>query len=67
MHSLSAELMARTGRDPSSFYVELTRELGTPAYERVDAPASAQEKAVLLELLCCFIGLGARFDRRHIS
>jgi phosphoglucomutase len=50
MGLLAAELMARTGRDPSELYAELTRELGEPAYERVDAPASAEEKAVLLEL-----------------
>jgi phosphoglucomutase len=50
MGLLAAELMARTGRDPSELYAELTRELGTPAYERVDAPATAQEKAVLLGL-----------------
>jgi phosphoglucomutase len=50
MGLLAVELMARTGRDPSELYAELTRELGAPAYERVDAPATADEKAVLLEL-----------------
>ena len=50
MGLLAAELMARTGRDPSELYTELTRELGAPTYERVDAPATAQEKAVLLDL-----------------
>jgi phosphoglucomutase len=50
MGLLAAELMARTGRDPSELYAELTRELGAPAYARVDAPASADEKAVLLAL-----------------
>src|SRR5262249_12948053 len=47
MGLLAAELMARTGRDPSELYAELTRELGAPAYERVDAPATAEEKSVL--------------------
>ncbi len=50
MGLLAAELMARTGRDPSELYAELTHELGAPAYARVDAPATADEKAVLLKL-----------------
>jgi phosphoglucomutase len=50
MDLLAVELMARAGRDPSELYVELTRELGAPVYERIDAPASAEEKAVLLDL-----------------
>jgi phosphoglucomutase len=50
MDLLSVELMARTGRDPSELYHDLTRELGAPVYERIDAPASAEQKAVLLKL-----------------
>src|SRR5262249_35807681 len=50
MGLLAAELMARTGRDPSELYAKLTHELGAPVYERVDAPATAEEKAVLLDL-----------------
>ena len=50
MDLLAAELTARIGRDPSELYAELTRELGAPAYERVDAPATAEQKAVLLKL-----------------
>jgi phosphoglucomutase len=50
MDLLAVELMARTGRDPSELYAEITRELGAPVYERIDAPATAEEKAVLLEL-----------------
>jgi phosphoglucomutase len=50
MDLLAVELMARTGRDPSELYAELTRELGAPVYERIDAPAGAEEKAVLLNL-----------------
>jgi phosphoglucomutase len=47
---LAAELTARIGRDPSELYAELTRELGAPAYERIDAPVTAEEKAILLKL-----------------
>jgi phosphoglucomutase len=50
MDLLAVELMARTGRDPSELYTDLTRELGAPVYERIDAPATAEQKAVLLKL-----------------
>jgi phosphoglucomutase len=50
MDHLAVELMVRTGRDPSELYDDLTRELGTPVYARIDAPATAAEKAVLLKL-----------------
>jgi phosphoglucomutase len=50
MDLLAVELMARTGRDPFEVYRELTRELGAPVYERIDAPATAEEKAVLASL-----------------
>ena len=50
MDLLAVEIMAKTGRDPSELYHELTRELGAPIYERIDAPATAEQKAVLLKL-----------------
>jgi phosphoglucomutase len=50
MDLLAVELMVRTGRDPSELYNDLTRELGAPVYERIDAPATAAQKAVLLKL-----------------
>jgi phosphoglucomutase len=50
MGLLAAEIMARTGRDPSELYQELTRELGAPEYERIDAPATSAQKAALLKL-----------------
>jgi phosphoglucomutase len=50
MDLLAVELMARAGRDPSELYRELTGELGAPVYERIDAPATAEQKAVLLKL-----------------
>ncbi len=50
MDLLAVEIMAQTGRDPSELYGELTGELGAPVYERIDAPASAEQKAVLLRL-----------------
>jgi phosphoglucomutase len=54
---LAAEITARTGRDPAEHYRDLTRELGEPAYERIDAPASPEEKAVLQEVTAGSLGL----------
>jgi len=47
---LAAEMTARAGRDPGELYRELTRQFGEPVYERIDAPASAEQKAVLERL-----------------
>jgi phosphoglucomutase len=47
---LSAEITARMGKDPGDIYRELTQELGDPVYERIDAPATPEQKAVLEEL-----------------
>ena len=47
---LAAEITARTGRDPGERYRALTAELGDPAYERIDAPATAAQKKVLQAL-----------------
>jgi phosphoglucomutase len=47
---LSAEITARTGRDPGELYRELAGELGEPWTDRVDAPATAPQKAALAKL-----------------
>ena len=47
---LAAEMTAQTGRDPGELYVGLTREFGTPVYERIDAPATAGQKQILAKL-----------------
>jgi phosphoglucomutase len=47
---LAAEMTARTGKDPGALYHALTRELGEPAYERIDASATPEQKAVLGKL-----------------
>jgi phosphoglucomutase len=44
---LASEILAATGRTPSEHYVSLTEEYGAPAYARVDAPATREEKAKL--------------------
>jgi len=50
MDLLAVELMARCGRDPAELYADLTAELGAPLYARIDAPATAAQKAALLKL-----------------
>ncbi|MEO7962581.1 MAG: phosphoglucomutase (alpha-D-glucose-1,6-bisphosphate-dependent), partial [Gemmatimonadaceae bacterium] len=47
---LAAEITARSGRDPGEVYQDLTRELGEPVYDRVEAPATAAQKALLAAL-----------------
>jgi phosphoglucomutase len=47
---LAAEMTARTGRDPGEAYRGLTREFGEPAFERVDAPATKEQKQILKKL-----------------
>jgi phosphoglucomutase len=44
---LAAEIQGATGRSPSQIYAELTAEHGAPAYARIDAPASREDKARL--------------------
>ncbi len=50
MDLLAAEITARTGKDPGEHYRELTAEFGTPCYTRIDAPATAEQKAKLKNL-----------------
>ena len=47
---LAAEILAKTGVDPYQQYQALTKELGSPLYRRLDAPASSEQKAALKKL-----------------
>lgn len=47
---LASEITAVTGKTPSEHYTALTARFGAPAYERIDAPASREEKALLAKL-----------------
>ena len=47
---LASEILAVTGKTPSQLYAELVAEFGDPAYERVDAAASPEQKARLGKL-----------------
>jgi len=50
MGLLAVEILARTGRDPGECYRELVGKFGDPIYERIDAPATPEQKAVLQNL-----------------
>ena len=50
MDLLAAEITARSGRDPGEHYRDLEARFGSPVYERIDAPASREEKTVLADL-----------------
>jgi len=47
---LAAEITARMGRDPGEIYRELTRDLGDPVYDRVEASATPDQKELLAKL-----------------
>ncbi len=47
---LSAEIMARSGHDPARAYAALTGELGAPLNDRIDAPATVEQKRKLAAL-----------------
>ncbi len=50
MGLLAAEILGRTGRDPSQLFAGLTAELGVPYYERIDVPATSEQKSALKAL-----------------
>ncbi|HUO07330.1 MAG TPA: phosphoglucomutase (alpha-D-glucose-1,6-bisphosphate-dependent) [Phycisphaerae bacterium] len=50
MALLAAEITAVTGKDPGVHYRELTEKFGTPFYNRIDAPATVEQKAAFKKL-----------------
>jgi len=50
LNLLAAEITAKTGKDPSEHYRDLEETFGSPVYERLDAPASREEKKILADL-----------------
>jgi phosphoglucomutase len=50
MGLLAAEILARTGKDPSQVYHALTEQFGAPVYQRIDSPATPEQKALLAKL-----------------
>jgi phosphoglucomutase len=47
MDLLACEITAKTGRDPAELYQELEEKFGSPIYERIDAPATMEQKTAL--------------------
>ena len=64
---LSAEITARMGRDPGQLYAGLAREFGNPVADRIEAPATAQQKKMLAALVPDELGAtdlaGERIER----
>jgi phosphoglucomutase len=50
LNLLAAEITATTGRDPGECYQSLTTQFGAPIYERIDAPATPEQKAALKKM-----------------
>jgi phosphoglucomutase len=50
LNLLAAEITATTGQDPGDCYQTLTRQFGAPVYERIDAPATTEQKAALKDM-----------------
>ena len=50
MDLLAGEIMAKTGRDPGEIYVTLEEQFGSSVYERIDAPATPDQKELLKQL-----------------
>ncbi len=47
---LAGEMTASLGQDPAEVYAELTAQLGSPSYARIDAPADARQKKILASM-----------------
>jgi len=47
---LAAEITARTKKDPGEIYAQITRDLGQPVYDRIEAKATPEQKKLLANL-----------------
>ncbi len=50
MDLLACEITAKTGRDPAELYQKLEEQFGSTVYERIDTPASAEQRDALKRL-----------------
>ncbi len=50
LNLLAAEITAKTGKDPAEHYADLEKQHGSPVYDRIDAPATPDEKRILANL-----------------
>jgi phosphoglucomutase len=58
MNLLACELTAKTGKDPAALYREIEEKFGTSFYERIDAPATPEQKAAFKRLSPEMIAVG---------
>ena len=61
MGLLAAEITARTGHDPNRFYASVTHELGESFYQRIDAPATRDQKELITKVD------PAQFDAKELA
>jgi phosphoglucomutase len=61
MGLLAAEITAGTGHDPNRFYASVTHELGESFYQRIDAPATCDQKELIRKLD------PAQFDAKELA
>ncbi len=64
---LAAEITAKAGRDPGELYGDLVEEFGEPAYNRVDAPATAKQKKRLARIAPADIKSGELAGEKILS
>lgn len=50
LNLLAAEILAKTGKSPSEHYAAYEAKFGSPVYERLDAPATSEQKNILKNL-----------------
>jgi phosphoglucomutase len=48
---LAAEITARTKKDPGEIYAQITRDLGEPVYDRIEAKATPEQKKTIGEFI----------------
>ena len=51
LNLLSAEILAKTKKDPGEYYDDLVSKHGNPIYARIDAPANNEQKSILKNLI----------------
>jgi phosphoglucomutase len=64
---LAAEMTARSGVDPGTSYERITRSLGAPFYERIDAPATADQRSRLKTLSADEVGVAELAGEKVIA
>ncbi|MBW2601255.1 MAG: phosphoglucomutase, alpha-D-glucose phosphate-specific, partial [Deltaproteobacteria bacterium] len=67
MNLLAAEITAKTNRSPDELYEALEDRFGSPVYERIDSPASPEQKATLKALSPDMIGAKELAGEKIIS